>query len=272
VTIRLGEIPCLPEEKTGAIQTYENTDGGILLSISNVGRFLVHSGEEVVIQPALGAEDQLICQFVSGPVLGVLLSQRGVPVFHASSIAFPEGAAIFLAPKGHGKSTLAAAFHLRGHPLIADDIAALQNQDGSLHVLPGVPQLKLWPESLQALNKIPDRYPKISTHLDKRILMMPEDFVRQPQELIAVYVLDVGQELQILPLQPKEALRWVSQHWYGAMFRGELLRPLGLDRAFRECFTLIQKAPVFLIKRPVSLDRLFETCQAVEWHVSTCVD
>ncbi len=271
VTVRLGRIPGMVEEETDTVLISNRNEGGILLSVKNLGGFLVRGGEEVIIQPALGAEEPLLCQFVSGPVLGILLSQRGVPVFHASSVALPEGAAIFLAPKGHGKSTLAAAFHLRGHPLIADDITALQYQEGGVRVFPGVPQLKLWPKSIQKLPRLPDQFSQISADLEKRFLIMPESFVREPQALRVVYVLGIGQALQILPLSPKEALRRVAPHWYGATFKGKLLRPLGLDRAFQECSTLVQKAPVYLLERPASLERLNDTCQAVEWHVSTCV-
>ena len=57
-------------------------------------------------------------------------------------------------PNGKGKSTLAAGFGKRGHPVLADDICVLSGEtSGAPRVSPGLPQLKLWEDMLGKLNE-----------------------------------------------------------------------------------------------------------------------
>jgi len=85
--------------------------------------------------------------FVLSVGMGALLQQRMIPVLHASSVATAEGAVVFTGPTGCGKSLLAAAFHKRGFRVLTDDIAAIQQSA----VLPGTAGLRLWEDSLRAL-------------------------------------------------------------------------------------------------------------------------
>src|SRR5581483_3675959 len=50
--------------------------------------------------------------------------------FHASAIAFGDGATIFIGPKGAGKSTTALSLAARGHNLLSDEIAGYRPADG----------------------------------------------------------------------------------------------------------------------------------------------
>ncbi len=279
VTIRFGQV-ALPEESTtdtvehydgttDTLRRFSKTPDGVILSWSHVGTFKVGSGREIVIHPDAQADEQLIRQIVLGPLFGILLSQRGLAVFHASSTSFPAGAVLLMAGKGHGKSTLAAALHARGHTLITDDVAALRFEDRLAWVIPGIPQMKLWPEAITALKGDSRRYPKVKKELEKRVIPVAERFASEAGTLRCVYVLDVGESTEIRPLQPKEALRAVANQWYGALFQGQLLRILGLERHFRESLSLIEKAPVYLLKRPLSYELFDDICQALECHVST---
>ncbi len=281
VAVRFGPVSLPEENQTDTTKYYDSTNDtvrrfhqmsdGVLLSWSHVGKFYVHGGREVVIDPVDKADEPLIRQIVLGPLFGILLIQRGLAVFHANAISFPTGAALLMARKGYGKSTLSAALHARGHLMITDDVAALRFDEWNVSVIPGIPQLKLWPEAITALKGDPHRYPKVKSELDKRVVPITERFASMACVLKCIYVLDMDQTIEILPLRPKEAFKAVANEWYGALFQGQLLKILGYERHFRESISLIEKVPVFLVKRPLTFGLINNVCQVVECHISTLI-
>lgn len=62
---------------------------------------------------------------------------QGFELLHASAVELESGAVGFLAASGRGKSSLAAALMLRGHPLFCDDVLAIADEDGRLTAHPG---------------------------------------------------------------------------------------------------------------------------------------
>jgi hypothetical protein len=232
-----------------------------------VGAFVVREGHEIVVDPFPGVEERILRLAILNSSLGVLLLQRGMPVFHASVIGLASDAVAFLAPKGYGKSTMAAALHVRGHDLVADDLLVVDRDGDHLLARPGFPQFKLWPESAQAIGEDPELLPVLQPGLDKRARRISHGFSQDSLPLQGIYVLDIGEEIEIVPLPPKEALLHILPHWYGAMFDGDLLRVFGLDTHFRQCMRLVHRVPTFLLRRPSSLNMLPGVAQAVETHL-----
>jgi len=73
-------------------------------------------------------------------------------VLHASAVSIDGKAAIFLGPRGAGKSTTtAAAFGAEGYSVLEDDVVAIRFDEGVLTVVPGVPQLRLKSDAAAAL-------------------------------------------------------------------------------------------------------------------------
>jgi len=236
------------------------------LSWRDIGTFVVRHGREIVIDPASGVEEGALRPFVLGSCLGVLLLQRGLMVFHASVVSLDSIAVAFLARKGYGKSTLAAALHARGHDLVADDIVVLDREDDGLIVRPGYPQLKLWPDSVSVLGQDPNVLATIHPHIDKRAWRLTDGFSDEPLPLGCIYVLGGGDELCINPLSTKQALMHVLPHWYGAMFDGDLLGTFGLASHFGECTDLVKAVPAYAFQRPLDLSLLDESARMVERH------
>jgi hypothetical protein len=271
ISIYVRNIDAPWEKNPQGDRSFRNIPAGILLTWHSVARFLVCNGNEIIVEPVHGSENAIIRHLILGPVLGVLLYQRGFAIFHASAIVLQGGGAAFLAHKGNGKSALAATFVHLGRKLINDDLLVLNENGQQVWATPGIPQLKLWPETLAAIAENPQLYPKIHSEIDKRALLITDQIVREPVPLGAIYVLETGLRKVILPLEPKEALRRVMSHSFGALFQGEILSIFGLKRHFQECVSLVNKIPVYLLKRPLSLDLLPEVCQAVECHFSNFV-
>jgi hypothetical protein len=116
--------------------------------------------------------------FLLGPVLGLLLRLRGVTCLHASAVAFDYHAVAFVGDEGAGKSTTAAVFARRGHPVISDDVVAIVEREGAFHVLPAYPYLSLWPDSVKMLYGPDKSLPAFSANWDKRVLSLAEDRLR----------------------------------------------------------------------------------------------
>ena len=133
-----------------------------------------------------------VATYLLGPVIGFAMRLRGTACLHASVVAVGDHAIAIAGPAGSGKSTAAAGFAAMGHPVLADDIAALVEHDGVLHVQPAYPQLRLWPDSVTMLYGDPDALPRLTPTWDKRALVLsaPGAFQPQPLPLSAVYVLD----------------------------------------------------------------------------------
>lgn len=267
VIIRYGKIEFPWAETNGAHRRICGTAEGIYFFWTDIGCFFVQNGNEIVIDPVPESEERDIRLAIVGPVFGALLHQRGLALFHSSAVALPSGAVAFLAHKGYGKSTMAAALHARGHNLITDDILALEEKEDHFMIRPGFPQLKLWPESIEAVGRNPEALPMLRANLEKRACRVSHGFSSQQLPLRCVFLLTGGPDLEITPLSPKEAWPQVMPHWYGAVFQ-ELLRIFGLENQLRDCVNLVQRVPIYVLRRPRSLADLPDVAQLVEEHFS----
>jgi hypothetical protein len=141
--------------------------------------------------------------YLLGPILGLLLRFRGVTCLHGSAVGIGGRAIAFVGPPGVGKSTTAAALGERGCEVLSDDVVALREHPSGetdrvdaadlLHVIPAVPYLSLWPESVTMLYGSPYAAPCFSSNWEKRRLGDQGGKVRfanRSLPLGIVYILD----------------------------------------------------------------------------------
>jgi hypothetical protein len=141
--------------------------------------------------------------YILGPVLGFVLRLRGVLCLHASAVAVEDRAIALLGPPGAGKSTTAAVLSSLGHAVLAEDVVALADVDGTFLVQPGYPRVNLWPESVAAIFDSADALPLIAPPWQKRYLDLSaasDRFQPVPLPLAAVYILG---ERQRPPARPR---------------------------------------------------------------------
>lgn len=226
-----------------------------------VGAFLVRGGREILLDPSPGADATLLRAYLLGPVLALLLHQRGLLVLHASGVAVDGAAVLFLGGSGRGKSTTVAVLHARGHPLLADDAIAvdLAAAPGAPAALPGFPQLKLWPDALASLGETPEALPRIHARAVKRARRLA-GVAAGPRPLRRLYVLGDGDDLRIEPLHGHPAVFELVQHAYIA----PALARLGSATHLAQCVRLAAAVPVHRLRRPRSLARLEELAAFVE--------
>jgi len=130
--------------------------------------------------------------YLLGPILGLVLRLRGVTCLHASAVAFENRCVAFVGQTGAGKSTTAAAFARQGYGVISDDIVALVEREGALHVMPAYPHLCLWPESVRMLYDSPEALPRLMPDWDKRRLTLGDEGTRFESRCLplgAIYIL-----------------------------------------------------------------------------------
>ncbi len=144
-------IRCAPISEGVASSTAKFLDGHfsgtyngkeVLLS-RKMGRFLLRSGQEILIDLAPSADDDEVRAYLLGPVFGALCHQRGITPLHASAIDVSDGCVAFVGASGAGKSTLVAALARRGNEIIADDECFLQlAADGQMLAWPGLSRIR----------------------------------------------------------------------------------------------------------------------------------
>lgn len=166
-------------------------------------------------------------------VLAVLLSLRGVLVLHASAVAGPDGALVFLGSSGWGKSTIAAALYSLGYRLITDDVLPVADVDRSPVVFPGVPQLKIWPDVARALGYDPDVLPRLSPEIEKRILRADRGFSSEPLPVSCIYVIEEGDSHGTESLNPRDAVVETLRGSYCAGILHESRTPGYFDQCVR---------------------------------------
>lgn len=240
--------------------------GDIYLSWPAVGRARVSGGRLIAFQPDPGVPAELLRLHLLGSALGVTLHQRGLLPLHASVVALHGGAIAFLGSWGAGKSTTAAAMHVHGYPLLADDIAALDLAPDLPYARIGFPQMKLWPESLPIFGDSPDRLPLVHPAEEKRIKTIEPGDACTPLPLQCIYLLQDGPQVQIAPIAPKEALFDLLANWYGARFGQGFLDTAGQQRLFAHVVRVTKTVPIFTLQRPLAIAQLPTLVQQVAAH------
>jgi hypothetical protein len=274
VVIQLRKIDRSPSEINPDGTCFHVGPQEAYLSWAEVGAFLVRGGREVLVDPVPGAEERVIRLPLLGAVLAVLLHQRGYLVLHASAVAVADGVVAFLGVKGSGKSTMAAALHARGHPVMADDVVALDvDEMADPMVLRGFPQLKLWPESAaSSLGDDPESLPRLHPQFQKRSRRLTGSLAQGRLPLRRIYVLAQAPTPAIEPLPPREALLQLIHHSYCGRFGKQLLQGEEATLHLQRCAALTNRVPVcWLLRRP-SLEALRDLACMVEEDLSRTRD
>ena len=174
------------------VLTQLGEEQGFELSYSDGVRFVTdEAGRRLwgTYRPPMAPEE--FAFYFLGPVMGFLLRRRRITCLHSSAVEFQGHAICLCGEAGFGKSTTAAAFALRGLPVIAEDIVPLQGEGEGFLAVPGYPRVCLWPESVQMLLGSEDALPLITRGWEKRYLALDgqrAQFARKKLPLAVIYV------------------------------------------------------------------------------------
>ena len=123
-----------------------------VLEYDKLVQFVISTnGEQVLYSVSRSDLTPFFCYALLHLVLPFLLHLKSVPVYHAAAVSFQSESLIFFGHSGQGKSTLAAAFAQTGYPVITDDILVIEEQKDRFWAVPGLPWVRLCPDSVEAL-------------------------------------------------------------------------------------------------------------------------
>jgi hypothetical protein len=250
VVISYGDTPDqLANPRTKGAR-YQAGPGEFLLRVDSVARYYVREGAYIVVQPNPGAEEEEILIFLMGSAMGALLHQRRILVLHAGAIVVNDHSVIFSGHSGVGKSTLAAGFHKRGYPFLADDVCAVAMVEGKPAIVPGFPRLKLWADVLKILDKDKDQLKSVRwTQGLKKYLLPMEPARKTPVALKSVFILAKADtdRIHMTALKGGEKIERIIGNTYRLRFLTGLG---GKEDHFRQCAAVAANTNIYKVVRP----------------------
>ena len=242
---------------------------GFRLVYNDTGTFDVpFEGSEIFWCPAPDADEDAARLDVIGYVFATLFHAGGAICLHGSAVALPLGGIGFVAPKMHGKSTLARALTRAGARLATDDAIPI-TVDTQAIMRPGVHQIRLRRDSAEHFARdLPEMQPgyggkQVVTNIAEDRLLL------EPVPLNALYVLapvkpDGKRSAATRSLlSPVEAALGLVGQTKGACLFGRFESAAVLDRAH----ALVEAVPIYRLNVVRDFDRLDEVVQQIlEWH------
>jgi hypothetical protein len=271
VEVCYGAVPYSPGERPPPHPLVVNRDGDVIFYWNIVGAVRIQGGTRITVDALPSRGEDAIGQAVQGVGLGTLLYQRGVFTLHASAVSIEGAVAGFIGVKGAGKSTTAAALHARGHPLVTDDILAVEMLDdrSRARVLTGTVALKLWPEAAAAsLGDDPTDLDEVYRNSIKRHRPTIPAPTGAPLALACIYLLDFADSDQprfrVEALPPQLGCLHYIQHSYAQRMLGQQALH---GEHLQQCARLARIVPVRHLTRRRELDALDGLARKIERDV-----
>ena len=261
VTYRRGDVEPVADDVEGSgMRRISANPGRCRLTYESYGTFLVQGGTDVVFDPASTdvVETKIVRRLLENEILAVLLHQRERLVLHASAVAIDGSAVVFLGPRGIGKSTMAAAFHVSGYPIIEDDMVSIRLEDGVPMVDQGVPEMRLTPDAVEALGI--EGASKESNDGGSGKLYYQFTQSQEPKPLMRCYVLDTGELVSIDGVPEEGEFFNLITHTYT---QGLVSDTQQSGSHFELCSSITESTEFRLLSRPKEYEKLQSVIDAV---------
>jgi hypothetical protein len=254
------------------MQLYDTGKHGRRLTYGRAGTFDIEpredrSGSMITWYPQEDVPEWFIRTLFLNTLLGIALHDAGILCLHGSAVEIEGRCIAFIAPKFHGKSTLAISLVSRGACLITDDLVALEMDRRPPMVRPGVPSVRLLPDAAERLS---GEIPGIARPGPKFVIggLPPHLVASAPIPLETIYVLqpdeeqsfDVDRERLALPdAAAQVALR--------TTLRDTLVGSRTAAIKLRSIVQLVGMVPVYRLRTTRGFDRLEAiTDRLLAWH------
>jgi hypothetical protein len=255
--------------------TLSRASGGTLrlhYSAYGLGTFLIsRDGTTIEWAPGANPRNDALRWVLLGRVMAMAMYQTGTLCLHGSAIAWQGRALCFLAPKRHGKSTLAAALVSAGARLISDDVVPIE-LGPPVGLRPGPPVLRLHEDSEAAVDmpaagarRVGDDVGK--TRLD---LIAPQLFAEDVHPLDAIYLLQpVGSDAtsgRSAVREPVEGLH-ALQRLVPQASVASLLSPAESSLLLTHAAAIVRTVPIYELRFARDLNRLPDVVRELAtWH------
>lgn len=251
--------------------SFYRTPAGIKIRFRGLADFVVSpDGRLVRCIPVPGLSQAALEHLYRNQVYPLALSKLGKLVVHGSAVEHGTGAIAFLGESGRGKSTLAAAFALRGQPFLTDDALVIERADNNEFLAhPSPPSLRLWADSRDFLLKNDFQLaPSVEyTSKDRLLADARLEHCLEPRTLNAVYFLGDGSaaEVTVRPINPAQAM----MKWVNYSFLLDVMDPTLIKSNFEKVADLANNLACFELDYPRKFDTIDQVVAAIEAHAAS---
>ncbi|SEK49042.1 hypothetical protein [Halomonas daqiaonensis] len=248
-----------------SVQLFEVNESTWLMRFPGIADFYLMSGEIEcrLVDPRLAF---MVDVLLLGHVMACYLERQGILALHAGALAVGHRAVLLAGQRGAGKSTMVTSMVAAGFSLMADDIAAVEENTGVVICRSAFPQVKLTPEQLGRFVKGKGRsYPRFHPGFPKLSVPVADlgNFDLGPRPVGAIYLLERGHEESVVieTLPPARAVAELARH----SFLGHVLEatPMLRDR-FAHLARLASAVPVKRLGYPDGFCHLADVHAAIE--------
>jgi hypothetical protein len=192
-----------------------------------------------------------LIKLMLGPVLGLVLRLTGGLPMHAGAVATLNGTAIaFVGASGSGKSTMIASLLAQHCKLLSDDLVVVKQDHGVTVLHPGHAVVKLWPASLEGLNRGDANLPRAYPQTRKRAMEVEPAIQSGPVPLRAIFLLSANPRPGVIApfcrVTPSAALPFLLEQVYPPLL------PIAADErasVFARLSRLAAEIPIYRFER-----------------------
>lgn len=190
ISIHFGKIPENLNNTRIKTRRFEISPLEVIYNIEDVARYYIIDGKEVIIEKNQEVSNDEIKLYLLGFSFGILLHQRKEFILHANALNIGGKGILIAGPSGAGKSTLTAGFIKKGYKLLTDDLAPIRIIDDSAYIIPGLPRLKLYIDSIDNMDFSKKNIARLKKDVEKYNLPLPDDHSSKPVRAHKLYILD----------------------------------------------------------------------------------
>lgn len=264
VVMRFGKVASIDQSQLNSDFNMQFKGDRAFFSYRGLGSCEVIHGREIVGEPEKTMDEGVMSILAQGPGISILLHQRGFLTLHACCVKIGKYAHAFMGPSGTGKSTIAAALHVRGHGLMSDDVTVIDNFGPEPAAYPGYPGLHLLPDVADLFRDRLDKPTNIDAQDQKAKFLVHRGFPQSAVPIKRVYLVSDGPNVEILPLDGHKAVYELVNNSYWIRLTHDF-RPASY---FMQCARLCAQIPIKRLTRPRRGSALSELAKIVEDDVN----
>lgn len=267
-TVKLPALTKTIIRRQGKESWFGGTNEEAYLFWQGVVKILAKDACALIVEPVdTQIDPKFLSLYILSEALGIILFQKGLLLIHASAIKIGSQTIVFFGNAGIGKSTTAAAFAKRGHTVLTDDMVAIKvDESNGIKVIPGFPQIKIWPPSVEGLGYNGEALTPLFSGSRKRVIQQRENFPKESIPLSQLFFLNRGEQLKITPMNQVETML-LLRAYFPCPYK--LLQGTSQKEHFRQCTQLLNQIKVSKIERPDDFAILNQLITQIETELMT---
>ena len=220
--------------------------------VQNLAKFRILNNNKIINNNIDKKNNHLVRSYLLGTAMAGILTQRNLLLLHANALEKEGKVIICMGKSGIGKSTISYLLMKKGWKLLSDDLVAI---DDNHMVLPGIPRIKLWKDTIDAFKLDITKLKNLPYYKDKFVI--DRKYIKasfSSNKLSEVYYLDNGINFSYSkPLKVENATERML-YLKRNIYRPELIKGMKNEYSFFLKLTdLAKKLPLYIMNIPRDL-------------------